>query len=457
MKKRETFNTNIPKRPTFYLFSVYAIIFTFTLILGFSTSTAFGAPRLSKPIKMDLPYLVELYKHLHAHPELSRQEKETSKRMAKELEKAGFSVTQNIGGYGVVGVLENGHGPTVMLRTDMDGLPVKEETELAYASKVKAIDADGKETYVMHACSHDVHMTTFIGAARLLSGMKEHWSGTLLMVAQPAEEIVTGAKAMIDDGLFTRFPRPDYMIGLHAFPMQIGMVAYREGYSFASAATVHVKVKGIGGHGANPHLAKDPIVMAAQMILDFQTIVSREINPLEPAVITVGSIHGGTVENVIAEEVLLKLTLRAYPEKIRSKMIEAVKRKALAVANANNMPEDRLPEVTVVSECPAVNNDPKLTIRLIKAIRGKAGKYRMSKTTGAEDFAFYGMVEPKIPSAFFGIGIYTGKKINELKAKGQSVPSNHNPGFATDNPEKTFKSSVKVLGLFALDLMKKTE
>jgi hippurate hydrolase len=457
MKKRETFNPNSPGRPSFYLLSINAIIFAVALLIGLNTSTAFGASRLSTTIKEDIPYLIDLYKHLHSHPELSLQEKETSNRIAEELEKAGFSVTRGVGGYGVVGVLENGRGPTVMLRTDMDALPVQEETGLVYASQVKALDADGKETYVMHACGHDVHMTTFIGAARLLSRVKEDWRGTLLMVAQPAEEIMSGAQAMIDDGLFTRFPRPDYMIGIHAMPMPVGIIGYREGYIFAGEAIMHIKVKGIGGHGARPHETKDPIVMAAQMILDFQTIVSREVDPVEPAVVTVGSIHGGMTDNVIAEEVILKLTLRAYPDDLRRNMIESVKRKALAVAMANNVPEDRFPEVMVISDSPAVYNDPKLTKRLIKAISRKLGRYELSKVASSEDFAYYGLVEPKIPSAFFGLGVYSMKTINEFQEKGQPLPGPHSPRFASDDPERTFKTGVKALGLFVLDLLKKTE
>ena len=269
-----------------------------------------------------LPELVSLYTHLHTHPELSLQEVETSKRIADELRKAGALVTTNVGKLGVVGLLKNGEGPVVLVRTDMDALPVTEDTGLPYASKVTTRDKAGREVGVMHACGHDIHMTSFIGTARWLADHRDRWSGTVVMVAQPAEETVDGARAMFADGLYSRFPKPDFALALHCRPDEpFGTVAYCSGPMLASATSLSVTIRGKGGHGAWPHRTVDPIVLAALVIVDLQTIVSREVDPSEPAVVTVGSIHGGTRYNIIPDEVKLQLTLRTFSEPVRQQLI----------------------------------------------------------------------------------------------------------------------------------------
>jgi len=285
-----------------------------------------------------------LYKHLHSHPEISFQEENTAKRIADELTKSGFEVTQKVGGHGVVGVLRNGAGPTILLRTDLDALPVKEQTDLAYASKVRTRDDKGNEVDVMHACGHDIHMTVFVGTARLLAQqVKDKWQGTLVMIGQPAEERVGGAKAMIADGLFTRFPKPDFCLALHVdATLPAGTVGYVEGYAMANVDSMDIIIRGAGGHGAWPHTTKDPIVLAAQTILALQTIVSRETEPIEPAVVTVGSIHGGTKYNIIPDDVRLQLTLRSYSEQVRTNTISSIKRITRGLALAAGVPEARV-------------------------------------------------------------------------------------------------------------------
>ncbi|MCP4752879.1 MAG: amidohydrolase [Proteobacteria bacterium] len=409
-------------------------------------------------LRKDKNYLVEVYKDLHAHPELSLKEKETSKRMAQELEKAGFDVTRGVGGYGVVGVLKNGRGPTVMVRADMDALPVTEETGLAYASRATDLDADGAAVGVMHACGHDMHMTVLIGTARLLARFKSQWRGTLVMVAQPAEEIIKGAESMITDGLFTRFPRPDYVLGLHIMPMPNFLIGYREAYYWTGVSTLNVTVRGVGGHGARPHTTKDPIVMAAQMILGFQTIVSREIDPVEPAVVTVGSIHGGTASNIVPEAVEMKLTIRAFPDDLRQKIVASVKRIANSIALANDVPEGRMPVFAETGETPAIYNDPKLTRRLLKLFEDKFGKSRLyrHRLTSSDDFAYYRLAEPKIPTFYFGIGAYSLGYFNKGRKNGD-LPSIHSPRFAPDKPKASIGTGVKAMSAAVMELLKKKD
>ena len=327
------------------------------------------------------PELVSLYMHLHTHPELSRQEVETSKRIADELTKAGAEVTPNVGKLGVVGVLKNGDGPVVLVRTDMDALPVVEETGLPYASKVKARDKTGREVGVMHACGHDIHMSSFIGTARWLAEHRDRWSGTVVMVAQPAEETVGGARAMLDDGLYSRFPKPDFALALHCRPDQpAGTVGYCSGPALASSTSVSITIRGKGGHGAWPHRTIDPIVLAALLIVDLQTIVSREVEPSEPAVVTVGSIHGGTKHNIIPDEVKLQLTLRSFSEPVRQQLIAGIKRRAIALAQAHQAPE---PTVEVEEGTPPTINTPALVERVVPAFVEALGHVqRQSRQAG---------------------------------------------------------------------------
>jgi len=427
-----------------------------TLICLLLLGTELSAAKKNTPkrfIKKDADYLVELYKHLHSHPELSTMEKETSERIAVELEKAGLQVTRGIGGYGLVGVYKNGEGPTVLVRTDMDALPVKELTGLPYASQVTTTDKYDNEIGVMHACGHDVHMTAFIGTARVLMKFKDLWQGTIVMVGQPAEETISGARRMIEEGLFTRFPKPDYILGLHVFPMPNVLFAYREKHFYAGQSTLNITVRGVGGHGARPHKTRDPIVMAAQMIQAYQTIVSREIDPAQPAVVTVGSIHGGTASNIIPEEVEMKLTIRAFSDEVRHKMIESIKRITNSIAMANAVPENKMPVYTQDEECPAVYNDPELTSRMVKIMKKVyLSPYPMDRITSSDDFANYGTTKEKIPSLYFGIGAY---KLSRFGKGAAAVPPLHNPKFAPDDPKVTIKAGVKALSAAVMELLKK--
>ena len=326
---------------------------------------------LRTTIQEDYPYLEALYLHLHQNPELSFHEEKTSQKMASELRDLGFTVTENVGGYGVVGVLENGNGPTVMLRADMDALPVPEKTGKPYASKATTVDGQGNTVNVMHACAHDVNMTVFIGAARRLTSMADKWQGTLVMIAQPAEEVGAGARAMLKDGLFERFPRPDYNFGLHvSASVPAGKVIYTKGYVMANVDSVDLTVFGIGGHGAYPHRTKDPVVLSAQIINALQTLVSRELKPIDAGVVTVGSIHGGTKHNVIPDKVQLQLTVRSYTDEARRTLLDGIKRIAEGQALAMGLPRDRLPVIEIKDEStPAVYNNPELSDRIVKVLR----------------------------------------------------------------------------------------
>lgn len=404
--------------------------------------------------------LEQLYKYLHSHPELSSQEKNTSERIAEELRKCGFEVAARIGGYGVVGVFKNGTGPTVMLRTEIDALPIEERTGLDYASKVRAVDADGKEVPVMHACGHDIHMTIFIGTAYLLTHLKKHWKGTLVMVGQPAEEIGKGAKAMITDGLFNRFPRPDCILALHSNPyFPAGKVTYIEGSATANVDSVEIIIRGVGSHAAYPNAAKDPIVIAAQVVLALQTIVSREIYPLHSAIITVGSIHGGTSSNIIPGEVRLQLDFRYFHHYLRNKIIQAIKRITRGIALASGIPENLMPIVVVNEESsiPGVYNDPELTRRIVKALEvvlGKENVIESSAVLNSDDFGQYCKVEPRIPLTIFSLGARDPTLHEEDKKVDKPLPELHSPYFAV-LPEPTIKTGIKAMIAAILELMKK--
>src|SRR6266436_7694409 len=324
----------------------------------------------------ELPSLLEIYKDVHTHPELSGHEERTSTIIAQELRAAGCQVTEHLGkyensslkGYGVVGVMKNGEGPTVLVRTDMDALPVEEETGLPYASKVVAKNDEGKDVHVMHACGHDAHVAAFIGTARALGKLKDQWHGTIVFVAQPAEEIGTGARALLKDGLYDRFGKPNFALGFHdKADLQIGHIGVTEGYTSANVDSVDVTVRGVGGHGGYPHKTKDPIVLAAEIINAWQTIVSRENNPLDPVVITVGSIHGGTKHNIIPDEVKMQLTVRTYKADVREKVLAAIERIAKGCADAAGLPSDKMPTVALLRDqfTPATYNNPELTKRLV--------------------------------------------------------------------------------------------
>lgn len=400
-----------------------------------------------------LPELLTLYRHFHTHPELSLAEKETSGRVAEELRRAGMEVTTGVGGYGVVGILKNGDGPTVMIRTDLDALPIVENTGLAFASTVMVKDKSGMEVGVMHACGHDIHMTCLIATVRYLAANKSAWKGTLMAIGQPAEERVLGAKAMLDDGLFSRFPKPDFALAMHVDAgLAAGKVGLRPGNSLANTDAVDITVFGKGGHGAYPHTTIDPIVEAAQLILALQTIVSREIPPTEPAVITVGSIHGGTKHNIISDRCHLQVTVRSYSDKVREHLLAAIRRKAIAVAMSCGAPE---PEIKISEGTPAVFNDEALATRIEKTFRNSLGAENVTVaelSMGGEDFSRYG--KAGVPILMFRLGAVEAKRLARYKELGQDPPSLHSAMFYPD-AEPVIETGIVSMSAAVLDLMKK--
>lgn len=409
--------------------------------------------------RAELPSLVSLYEELHADPELSLHEVETSARIAAELRAAGLEVTEKIGGHGVVGVLKNGEGPVVMIRTDLDALPVLEQTGAPYASRKMAKDDQGREVPVMHACGHDIHMAAFVGTARALVALRDQWQGTAVMIGQPAEERVLGARRMLREGLFTRFPKPDHALALHcASDMAHGTVGIVEGYALANVDTVEIVVKGVGGHGSMPHLGRDPIVLSAQIVLALQTIVSREVKPGDPAVVTVGSIHGGTKANIIPDEVRLQLTLRSYQADTRKRLIDSIKRIVRAQAESADLPADRMPEVIVSDDqSPALYNQPELCDRvgrLVESALGPGTVIPREPVMGAEDFAEYGLTREKVPLCLFWLGTQDPGKVATAKAKGFPLPSLHSPLFLPV-AEPTIETGVKAMTAAAIGLMPK--
>ena len=400
------------------------------------------------------PELEALYMDLHRNPELSRKEEKTAAKMTSRLKALGFEVTTGVGGHGVVGLLRNGQGPTVMLRADMDGLPVEEKTGLPYASKTMGVNAAGETVRVMHACGHDVHMTSWIGAATLLARAKDAWRGTLMMVGQPAEEGGAGALGMLKDGLFTRFPKPDFAFAIHdSASLSSGRVQFVPGFALANVDAVDVTIFGKGGHGAYPHTTVDPIVIAARTVVALQTIVGRENNPLDPAVVTVGSIHGGTKHNIIPDEVKLQLTVRSYKDDVRKRLLAAIERIARAEAAAAGAPKP--PAVTITEGTPATHNDPALTRRLAAALGRALGASNVQEgppVMGGEDFSEYGRAG--VPATIFWVGAVEPKAFEAAQAAGTSLPSLHSPLFAPDR-ERTLRTGVATLTVAALELLAK--
>lgn len=428
------------------------------LILTLLSTTAFAAD-LKGDIAADYPSLDALYKNLHAHPELSFHETVTAQRMATELKAAGFEVTEHVGGTGVVGVMKNGAGPVLLVRTDMDALPVKELTGLSYASTATTKDDSGATVPIMHACGHDVHMTVFTGTARRLAKMRSQWHGTLVMVAQPAEERVGGATAMLADGLFNRFPHPTHLIGLHdTNDLPAGSVGVSPGYMLAAADSVDIVVHGVGAHGSRPQAGKDPVVLAARIVLGLQTLISRDNDPQEPGVITVGAIHGGTKRNIIGENVKLELTIRSFTDKTRTTLLEGIKRVAEGEALAAGFPKDKYPTVTMVdTPAPATFNTPKQTAAVLAAFRQHFGEARAIETKpimGSEDFSQYWLADKSTESTFFWIGAANPEAYRIAKDKGETLPSNHSPLFAPD-PEPTIKTGVEAMTVAALQILKR--
>lgn len=415
-----------------------------------------GPKNLDSFVAAQLPALKAFYIDRHQHPELSLSEKETSATLAAELRKSGFEVSENVGGYGVVGVLKNGSGPTVMYRTDMDALPMTEKTGLSYASSVTVIGDGGANVSTMHSCGHDMHMTVWLGTARALAEMKNEWNGTLVMIGQPAEEIGAGAKLMLEAGLFQRFPVPDFGIGLHCSPsIEAGKVGFGKGYTMANAEAVDIRVFGQGAHGASPHMSIDPIVIASMLVMELQTIVSRNLNPLDNAVVTVGTIKGGTKNNIIPDEVLLQLTVRTFTEEVRGMIHRRIKEIAQGVAMAAGLPEDKYPEVIVLPQfTPANFNNSALVDRLYSSVEKTIGSQNIVESQPqmvGEDFSRYGKTEHKIPTALFWLGTAPAERLQKVADGEMALPGLHSP-FYYPEVETSITTGVKVTTTSLIDL-----
>lgn len=385
-----------------------------------------------------MPAIEKFYLDLHQSPELSYHEQKTGKKIADRLTQLGFKVTSNVGGFGVVGIYKNGEGPTVMIRTDTDGLPIIEQTGKSYASKVKVIDEHGAKVGVMHGCGHDIHMSSFIGTAEQLIAHKKQWQGTLMMVAQPAEEVGGGAKAMLSEGLFSKFAKPDHIIALHvSASVPAGKVSMKNEYTMASVDSVDITIKGKGGHGAYPHTTIDPVVIAARTVLALQTITSRELSPLEPSVITVGSIHGGSKHNVISDEVKLQLTLRSYNPDVRSAQIAAIKRITAGIAQSAGLNESNYPVIYVHEDesIPSTYNNPAQTDIVRNSIASAIGDTNVLETQAVmagEDFGLYGRTDENIPITLFWLGGVNQAQYADSIKTGEVLPSLHSSKFAPD-------------------------
>jgi hippurate hydrolase len=429
------------------------------VLLFIATSAA--AQNLDQMIDREIPSLLTTYKQLHAAPELSMQEKNSSALVASRLKELGYEVTYPIGQYtepgatcyGVVAIMRNGAGPTLLVRSDMDALPVQEQTGLPYASSVRAKSQTGDDVPVMHACGHDIHMTTLLGTAKMLAQLKSQWHGTLMLIGQPAEEVVKGADGMLRDHLYERFPKPDYAIALHDnASLPAGQIGYTPGYLMASADSINVTIRGLGGHGASPQSTKDPVVMAAQFINALQTIVSREDSPLDPVVVTVGSIHGGTKRNIIPDEVQLLMTVRTYKPEVRKRVAASIERIARGIAMSAGVPEDRMPIVELLAgeSVDSTYNDPALTERIAAALTkgmGAPNVVRIDPLMVSEDFGRFG-IDRKIPICMINLGAVDPAKI----ASGQRLPSLHSSGFAP-LPDPTLRGGIKAMTLAVLELL----
>ncbi len=453
-------------------------------LLSAAASVALTAPAhaqdLAAAVAADYPYVFALYKHFHQNPELSFKESESAKRMAAELEGLGFEVTTGVGdkwtkakaredagrvhegvaGYGLVAVMKNGEGPTVMLRADMDALPLEEKTGVPYASKVVSTDYKGQEAPVMHACAHDSHMAIMIGTARRLVAMKDEWKGTLILIGQPAEEVGLGALAMLDDGLYSRFPKPDFVIAEHTSGWDpAGAVTYTSGFTLANVDSVDITVKGVGTHGSAPHTGKDPIVIGAGIVGALQTLVSRETNPLDSAVVTVGSFQAGYKHNIIPDEAHLKITVRSYEDDVRQRLLDGIRRIAIAQAQSAGLPEDLMPVVSVEKVyTPSTYNDPELTTRVMAAVGkslGEARVYARDPSMGGEDFSQFGRTADDIPTLIMWVGGLDPAAYKAgIDGTGPVPPGNHSPLFAPV-PEPTLKTGVQAMTAAALELLGK--
>ena len=428
-----------------------------------SAQNSSTSPDLAAAIAADYDKeLKALFLDFHRNPELSYKETRTAAIIARKWRDAGFTVTEKVGGTGVVAVMKNGDGPTLMLRADMDGLPLVEESGLDYMSTAKQISIDGEEKPVMHACGHDVHITSLIGTARQMSAMKDQWSGTLVLVAQPAEERIGGAKLMMDDGLYSRFPKPDFAMAFHvSADTPTGKLSIGEGIESSSSDSVDIIVHGVGAHGAAPHRGKDPIVMGAEIIMALQTIVSREIAPLKPAVITVGSFHSGFKHNIISDRAVMQLTVRSDDEDTRAKLLEGIKRIATNVGRMNGLPDDKLPEVLISHEStPANYNDAAMTQRVKGVFAARFGDTvfdnKPRESMGAEDFAYFVAPNTDVPGVYFAVGGTPQADFDREKAGGAPVPSHHSPFFKVA-PRESVTLGTEAMTAAALDYLTPTK
>jgi amidohydrolase len=401
---------------------------------------------IEKSVEADYPKLDALYKDLHAHPEIAFQEEKTAAKLAAEMRALGFEVTEHVGKTGLVAIYRNGEGPTIMVRTELDALPMEEKTGLPYASHDKTT-WQGRETFVAHSCGHDIHMASWVGAAKTLVGLKDQWHGTLMFIAQPAEEIVAGAKAMLADGLFTKFPKPNFGFALHDGPFAYGTVRYRVGIGSSAADGLYIKFRGRGGHGAVPQATIDPVMMAARFVVDVQSVISREKDPTEFGVVSIGAIHGGTAPNIIPDDVVLLGTIRTFKPEVRAKMLAGIERTAKAVAAMSNAPE---PEINLAEGTKAVINDPDVVGTAEKVLKAAFGdKFATSPPgTPSEDYSEF--VSAGVPSMFFNIGVYEPERVAAARAgNGPPLPTNHSPLFAPV-PEPTIKTGVEAMTLAVL-------
>ncbi len=407
-------------------------------------------------------HLEALFLDFHRNPELSYRETRTAGIIARELKAAGAEVTEGVGGTGVVGVMRNGEGPIVLVRADMDGLPIKEESGLPYASTARQVGLDGVEAPVMHACGHDVHITSLIGTARQLERLRDLWSGTVVLIAQPAEERIGGARAMIEDGLYTRFPKPDYALAFHvAAGLPAGRLLIEPGITYSSSDSVDIVIHGVGTHGASPHLGKDPIVMGAEIVMALQTLVSREISPLQPGVVTVGAFHAGSKHNIIPDRAEMQLTVRSDDQEVRQKLLDGIRRIAANVGRMNGLPEDRLPEVRASTEStPPTINDAALTARLREAFAERLGPDILHSEPrqgmGAEDFAYFVQPEHGVAGAYFAVGGTRQAEIDAAKAGGPPVPPHHSALFRIE-AEPAVRLGTEAMIVAVLDLLGQNE
>lgn len=429
-----------------------------------AAALAFAAPAsaqtLGGEVEKQMPSLMAIYADLHANPELSFMEVRSAGILAAEARKLGFKVTEKVGGTGIVAVMENGPGPVVLVRADMDGLPVTEQTGLPGASKIRVTTKEGVETGVMHACGHDTHMTAWVGVARLMAANKAKWSGTLVMIGQPAEERGAGARMMLADGLYTRFPKPQYALAFHdAAQFPAGKIGYTPGYALANVDSVDITVKGVGGHGAYPQTTKDPIVLASRIVGALQTLVSREISPLDSAVVTVGSFHAGAKHNIISDEAKLQLTVRSYSDEVREHLLDGIARIAKGEAIAAGMPDDKMPVVSVDKNeyTPSTFNTPEFTEEMaayLKTSFGEARVVQMPPVMGGEDFSRFWREDKSIKSLIVWVGGVPQAEYDAAKKEGRTLPSLHSPFWAPDAPA-VISTATEALTAMTLKLMAK--